>query len=196
MCVSASTMEGKKLLILASIRQPMADHSNKVTHVDTQMLCDKNLFCLILVVISHSHCGFLCVPGQEACGPGDKCNGSSWLPGVRGRGVVGSIHCSKLCLTWHISGTTWASVCVDIILIYILFINVYYCVCSLCDYGSLNGSLTSWIWNFMNLESWWIFKKENFLSSHFNNVPAYILQSWWSTKSWEKWLKKTPSMYI
>ena len=29
-CVSAAMMETKKLLILASIRQPMADHGNKV----------------------------------------------------------------------------------------------------------------------------------------------------------------------
>ncbi|MEQ2212227.1 hypothetical protein XENOCAPTIV_027733 [Xenoophorus captivus] len=36
MCVAASTMESKKLLILASIRQPMADHSNKVTFIMMQ----------------------------------------------------------------------------------------------------------------------------------------------------------------
>lgn len=41
MCVAASTMEGKKLLILASIRQPMADHSNKVLHINTLSLCKK-----------------------------------------------------------------------------------------------------------------------------------------------------------
>lgn len=35
LCITASTMESKKLLILASIRQPMADHSNKVTHMYT-----------------------------------------------------------------------------------------------------------------------------------------------------------------
>ena len=34
-CFAASTMESKKLLILASIRHPMADHSNKVTHTYT-----------------------------------------------------------------------------------------------------------------------------------------------------------------
>lgn len=31
-------MENKKLLILVSIRQPMADHSNKVTHMQTHTL--------------------------------------------------------------------------------------------------------------------------------------------------------------
>lgn len=36
--VAASTMESKKLLILASIRQPMADHSNKVTHTQIQYI--------------------------------------------------------------------------------------------------------------------------------------------------------------
>ncbi len=109
--IAASTMENKKLLILASIRQPMADHSNKVTHVDKHLLylTDNSFFFSSVQIIRKLSCltSFLTlfVPGEEACYPGDQCDGSSRLPGVRGRGVTGSIHSSTLCLTWHISGT-------------------------------------------------------------------------------------------
>uniref|UniRef100_A0A671WTE0 Maestro heat-like repeat family member 1 n=1 Tax=Sparus aurata TaxID=8175 RepID=A0A671WTE0_SPAAU len=50
---TTSTMEGKKLLILASIRQPMADHSNKVTHRVVQ------------VISAMAHHGYLELEGGE-----------------------------------------------------------------------------------------------------------------------------------
>ncbi|MED6250664.1 hypothetical protein ATANTOWER_004214 [Ataeniobius toweri] len=53
MCVAASTMESKKLLILASIRQPMADHSNKVKK------------CVVQVISAMAHHGYLELEGGE-----------------------------------------------------------------------------------------------------------------------------------
>uniref|UniRef100_A0A8C4DBW9 Maestro heat-like repeat family member 1 n=1 Tax=Dicentrarchus labrax TaxID=13489 RepID=A0A8C4DBW9_DICLA len=50
---STSTMEGKKLLILASIRQPMADHSNKVKKR------------VIQVISAMAHHGYLELEGGE-----------------------------------------------------------------------------------------------------------------------------------
>lgn len=50
---ATSTMEGKKLLILASIRQPMADHSNKVKK------------CVVQVISAMAHHGYLELEGGE-----------------------------------------------------------------------------------------------------------------------------------
>ncbi|XP_054898054.1 maestro heat-like repeat-containing protein family member 1 isoform X1 [Poeciliopsis prolifica] len=50
---SSSTMESKKLLILASIRQPMADHSNKVKK------------CVVQVISAMAHHGYLELEGGE-----------------------------------------------------------------------------------------------------------------------------------
>ncbi|KAM6910364.1 maestro heat-like repeat-containing protein family member 1 isoform 1-T1 [Xenentodon cancila] len=50
---STSTMESKKLLILASIRQPMADHSNKVKK------------CVVQVISAMAHHGYLELEGGE-----------------------------------------------------------------------------------------------------------------------------------
>lgn len=48
-CLAASTMENKKLLILASIRQPMADHSNKVQRLNTQYIMIETIPCSLWV---------------------------------------------------------------------------------------------------------------------------------------------------
>lgn len=58
-----------------------------------------------LVFLKTFHYVVMFLPGQEVCGPGHQCNGSSRLPGAGGRGVTGSIHCSALCFARHISGT-------------------------------------------------------------------------------------------
>ncbi|XP_047217204.1 maestro heat-like repeat-containing protein family member 1 isoform X3 [Girardinichthys multiradiatus] len=50
---SSFTMESKKLLILASIRQPMADHSNKVKR------------CVVQVISAMAHHGYLELEGGE-----------------------------------------------------------------------------------------------------------------------------------
>lgn len=52
----------------------------------------------------HNVSGSVSVAGEEVCGPGNQCHGSPWLPGVRGRGIISSLHCSTLCLTGHVSG--------------------------------------------------------------------------------------------